>query len=150
MAMRAWLWGWGVGLGCAIAASAMSCGGGSSGETTLSGGSGGGDGGVQVILDGGGVVAKPPDGEKACPQGACNFQSNQGCTGATSCEPALGPTGVVTPSCEPAGAGKSGDQCAQPSDCAPGYFCVGKTCHKLCCGGEIGRASCRERVLRLV
>jgi hypothetical protein len=40
------------------------------------------------------------------------------------------------PSCQPAGAGKSGAQCTQPSDCATGYFCVGKTCHKLCCGGD--------------
>ena len=134
--MRAWFLA--IGLGCAVSASAMSCG--SGGESNNPSGTGGsGDGGVQVVLDGGGVIPKPPDGEKACPQGACNFQTNQGCTGSTTCEPAIGPTGDVTPACEPAGSGQDGANCTEnknPSDCGPGYFCVGKTCHKLCCGGD--------------
>jgi hypothetical protein len=120
-------------LGTAMASVAVSCGGGDSSQPT---GGGGGDAGVMVDLDGGGKIPKPPDGEKLCPKGTCNFQTNAGCTGATTCEPALSPAGASVPSCEAAGAGQSGATCAEPKDCAPGYFCVGRACHKLCCGGD--------------
>jgi hypothetical protein len=95
------------------------------------------DDGPIVILDGGGAPAKPPDGASKCPAGPCNYQTGAGCSGATpTCMPASDGNGGITPACAAAGAGKSGAACAQPSDCAAGYFCAEKTCHKLCCGGD--------------
>src|SRR5688572_14024614 len=76
------------------------------------------------ILDGGGGIALPPDGEKLCPQGVCNYQSNAGCSGATpSCVPSLAAGDTVAPSCQAAGPGMSGSTCSAWTDCAPGYIC---------------------------
>ncbi|HVY48322.1 MAG TPA: hypothetical protein VHB21_20685 [Minicystis sp.] len=138
--MRAWGWGWTLaaafGAASVGAAVAGGCGGSAGESNTSSGGGSTPDGGVEVILDGGGTIPKPPNGEKACPQSPCNYQSNQGCSAGDSCVPLLNPDDTVTPACEPAGSGKSGANCADNAACAPGYVCIGKTCHKLCCGGD--------------
>lgn len=94
------------------------------------------DGGVVVIFDDAGTPATPPDGASACPAGACNYQTGQGCADpASSCIPALS-GGAVTPACAPAGAGASGSACGAQADCAKGYVCAEGQCHKLCCGGD--------------
>ena len=94
------------------------------------------DGGEVVILDGGGDAATPPNGTSACPQGLCNYQTGTGCAGSTpACIPADN-GGIITPACEPAGAGKTGVSCTKVTDCAAGYFCAEAQCHKLCCGGD--------------
>src|SRR4051812_41355422 len=91
--------------GFLLAAAALHAFGGCSDEDTssssTSGGDGGGDGGVKVVLDGGGDIPEPPDGVAACPAGACNYQSGEGCSGATpSCLPAADSTGAIVPSCQ--------------------------------------------------
>lgn len=98
----------------------------------------GGADGAAVILDGGGTPATPPDGPSLCPQGAaCNYQTGEGCSGATpACVPLPDGNGDPQASCEAAGTGKSGDVCTQWTDCAAGYICAEKECHKLCCGGD--------------
>jgi hypothetical protein len=89
------------------------------------------------ILDGGGEIPVPPEGEKLCPGGVCNYQTNAGCSGATpSCVPSLVSTDSVAPACQAAGAGMSGSACAAWTDCALGFICAEGTCHKLCCGGD--------------
>lgn len=102
------------------------------------------------ILDGGGEIAAPPDGEKLCPAGACNYQTNAGCPGAApSCVPSLASADAVAPSCQPAGAGMSGAACAAWTDCAPGFICAEGACRKLCCGGDwTGCASPSEHCIR--
>jgi hypothetical protein len=90
-----------------------------------------------VILDGGGQVPPPPDGAALCPTGACNYQTGEGCSGATTCEPqpAAGDAAAVAPSCQPAGTVPSGGTCtAGRADCEPGTLCAEGKCHKLCCG----------------
>lgn len=92
--------------------------------------------GPTVILDGGGPVAVPPDGASACPQGACNYQTNAGCAANQTCVPLPDGSGKVPPGCIGAGDGKSGVACENFDQCAPGYICVAKACRKLCCGGD--------------
>lgn len=92
--------------------------------------------GSTVILDGGGDIPSPPDGESACPQGACNYQSNMGCTGQQTCFPTVDGNGQVVPTCQPAGAVPPGGACAAQTDCGPGSLCVQSVCRKLCCGGD--------------
>lgn len=97
----------------------------------------GGSADVTVILDGGGDPAIPPDGVAACPQGICNYQSGLGCPqGTPACIPALDGMGGVAPACQPAGTAKTGEACAQFTDCAAGFLCVLGACKKLCCGGD--------------
>jgi hypothetical protein len=46
---------------------------------------------------------------------------------------------AVAPACIPAGLGIDGTLCDTPSDCAPGYECVGtdhKACRHYCCAGS--------------
>ena len=93
------------------------------------------DAGPSVILDGGGPVPPPPDGAAACPLGACNYQTQQGCSATEACRPVLD-TSAVAPRCEPAGNGESRASCATSSNCTRGYFCADKLCRKLCCGGD--------------
>ncbi|MEJ7735087.1 MAG: hypothetical protein WKG00_38600 [Polyangiaceae bacterium] len=90
---------------------------------------------VYIVQDGGGEPATPPDGEEACPAGACNYQSNEGCTAGQSCLPVLNGA-AVQPACVPAGAGQSGATCAEHAECADGYLCIETRCRKLCCGGD--------------
>jgi len=113
------------------------CGGTTTSETDQSDPVDAGPDGPVVILDGGGAPATPPDGVAACPPGACNYQSGQGCpASAPACIPAPDGQGGVVPTCAPAGAAGSGAACVQPGDCAAGHYCVQGTCHKLCCGGD--------------
>jgi hypothetical protein len=101
--------------------------------TTIGGGH---EAGTPLIrLDAGGPPATPPNGEAACPKGACNYQTNGGCDGG-SCVPLPGPSGIV-PACYAAGTAAAGASCTQWSDCAPGHLCDGTGhCRKLCCGGD--------------
>jgi len=97
------------------------------------------DGGqdAHIVKDGGGDPAMPPNGAEACPQGACNYQTNEGCSGATpSCTPQINGMGDPVGVCTAAGTGKSGTECTVATDCAAGYVCAEKECHKLCCGGD--------------
>jgi hypothetical protein len=98
----------------------------------------GGDMFPSVILDGGGIVPPPPDGAALCPAGACNYQTGEGCTGATSCEPSEATDGAVSPVCQAAGTVAAGGACSSNRvDCEPGTFCIEGTCHKLCCGAGV-------------
>ncbi len=94
----------------------------------------------EVVEDGGGGVPGPPDGALECPEGPCNYQLNSGCDATEACLPSVDPeTPEVAPACQSAGEGRAGDECtawADPSDCAPGYFCADGACRKLCCGGD--------------
>lgn len=104
----------------------------------------------KVILDGGGEIPVPPNGELACPVGACNYQSGAGCAGQT-CAPALMANDAVVPQCQPAGNAASGAACALSSECQPGYACAAGSCRKLCCGGDwTGCASENEHCFRPV
>src|SRR5262245_33462350 len=97
------------------------------------------DGGHEgyIVKDGGGEPAMHPNGEEACPTGACNYQSGEGCTEPlASCVPILDPEGQPAPTCIAAGTGTSGDACDAQEDCAAGYMCAEKECHKLCCGKD--------------
>src|SRR4051812_18990260 len=67
--------------------------------------------GPDVILDGGGPVPEPPDGSAACPQGACNYQTNAGCMANQTCVPLPDGNGKAPPGCIGAGAGQSGTAC---------------------------------------
>jgi hypothetical protein len=100
-------------------------------------GAGGSSDFPSVNLDGGGTVPDPPDGASLCPPGACNYQTGQGCSGATTCTPVVA-SGASTPTCQPAGTVPSGGACTSGrADCAPGTFCAAGTCHKLCCGSGV-------------
>ena len=90
------------------------------------------------ILDGGGEIPPPPNGESLCPAGACNYQTQTGCSaegGPVSCVP-LPTTSGVAPACERAGSVANGQKCSQWTDCVPGSICVENTCRKLCCGRD--------------
>lgn len=112
---------------------AAGCGGGS--ESIPS--DAGADGGPVVILDGGGTIPTPPDGPSLCPgTGACNYQTNAGCTATQTCVPVPDQSGGVPPTCVNAGQGTSGAVCQTFEQCAPGYLCAGGQCYKTCCGGD--------------
>lgn len=125
--------------GILAAALSWGCGGGGEADTAQPYPMDAGPDAYVVILDGGGTVDPPPDGVAACPDGLCNYQSGEGCSGATpSCVPTVTPGGIG-PACLAAGAGVSGSPCdanAAVSGCAAGYVCAEQTCHKLCCGGD--------------
>ncbi len=79
----------------------------------------------------------PPNGEQLCPTGACNYQTQSGCSVGTACRPQFSASSTaVAPGCEPAGAGKSGAVCASGADCAAGFYCAEKACRKQCCGSD--------------
>jgi hypothetical protein len=107
------------------------------------------DSGPLVILDGGGGIASPPDGAAACPPGACNYQTQQGCSATEACRPVL-VTSTVAPHCERAGSGESGAPCSSMADCARGYFCADNVCRKLCCGGDWSACPEGESCLRSI
>jgi len=90
-----------------------------------------------TVLDGGGVVEQPAAGGPACPSGACNYQTQDGCDATQACRPQFSAAASgVEPGCEAAGDGKSGAACKSGGDCAVGYFCVEQTCRKQCCGND--------------
>src|SRR5262249_19544802 len=92
-------------------------------------------GGARVVLDGGGPLPTPPDGPAACPKGACNYQTNEGCAAGESCFTNFSGQ-TVTPTCVPAGSKTRGASCTDQTECAAGYLCVAGSCQKLCCGGD--------------
>lgn len=109
----------------------------SSGTDSSTGGpSDAGPDGYKVVLDGGGEIAKSPDGTTLCPMGACNYQTDKGCSATEVCLPNSPTPGTAQPGCFPAGTAKDGETCSGANDCVSGYICVAKTCHKLCCGGD--------------
>ena len=93
-----------------------------------------------VVEDGGGGIDDPPDGQALCPEGACNYQTAEGCDADQACLPSYTEGSLeVSPTCVDAGAGGPGDTCedwAVPSDCGPGLFCARGVCLRLCCGGD--------------
>ena len=50
--------------------------------------------------------------------------------------------GELVATCEPAGAGTTGDACNEWSDCARGYGCPDGRCRKLCCGADWSDSAC--------
>jgi hypothetical protein len=85
-------------------------------------------------------AATAPDGASACPTGACNYQTQEGCSDTQACRPSFNATDPgVNPGCDMAGSGKSGDDCTTQQQCARGYYCAtsrDQKCHKLCCGHD--------------
>src|SRR4051794_21407708 len=90
--------------------------------------------GAYLVVDGGGPAAAPPDGAGACPIGACNYESGEGCAATETCAPSLA-SGASKPMCSSAGTKTTGT-CTASSECAPGFTCASGKCHKLCCGGD--------------
>ena len=97
----------------------------------------------RVVLDGGGTIPSPPDGASLCPEGTCNYQSQEGCAADASCYPAadMGAT-EATPVCRRIGTGESGTACNEWTDCARGYGCVEAQCRRLCCGADWSDSAC--------
>lgn len=106
----------------------------------------------QVVADGGGGVPDPPDGALACASGACNYQSQDGCSAGQACRPWINRDGgadEVRPTCRPVGPVAGGEPCEPwKDDCAAGYFCHGGACRKLCCGGDWSACDEGESCLR--
>lgn len=107
-----------------------------------------------VKLDGGGGVAQPPNGASLCAEGACNYQTQEGCPETQSCRPQY-PAGSTSISvgCEPAGEALGGEACKSSADCARGYLCVGESvdalfCRKMCCGGDWSACDAGESCIR--
>lgn len=121
------------------------CGG--SNEPGSAGTDGGGTGGTGGVLDGGGTVDPPPNGATLCPKGACNYQTQDGCTGSQACLPAVSGSDVV-PSCQGSGSAHSGEACTGWNDCAPGLFCAEGACRTLCCGGDWSACPAGESCIR--
>ncbi len=109
----------------------------------------GSDAPMTVILDGGGVIPDPPNGESACPAGACNYQTQSGCADPTpACRP--NPVGAgLTPGCWSAGTAVSGEPCPGGwPDCVRGTICVLGACRTLCCGGDWSACPSGESCIR--
>lgn len=109
----------------------------------------------RVVLDGGDAIPDPPDGASLCPAGACNYQTQEGCSDDTTCQPYFtnGGDGFEA-TCLPAGDRAGGDACDADNPCARGYACAGGTCRKLCCGRDwsacdAGESCFRELQLRI-
>jgi len=96
-----------------------------------------GDSCPRIVENGGDVIPDPPDGVAACPPGDCNYQSQEGCSDDTTCQPTrvAGTTDLV-PSCVPAGTRGTGDTCDATNPCVRGHFCAQGYCRKLCCGQD--------------
>ena len=147
---------WGLGARALVlllpAALAGACGG---SETADGGGGTGGAGAcTTVVLDGKGGILPHPDGAAACPAGACNYQTQAGCSDDQACRPYY-PAGATTviPRCEAVGTGRSGDACKASTECARGYMCLadeagGMSCHKQCCGGDWSACDPGESCIR--
>src|SRR5438046_3189775 len=86
----------------------FACGCDTSGSDTSGGPDGGLGGKPKVVLDGGGDAATPPDGASACPNGICNYQTNEGCTAGQGCVPLLNGTSVG-PACNTVGTKQNGE-----------------------------------------
>ena len=103
---------------------------------------------MMKIIDG--AVPAPPPSEGMKPSGD---EPEPGPP--FGCHVRRGAAGEPVASCEPAGAGRSGDPCMTSRDCAAGYGCIGAdqsgTCRPFCCGDTEaceGGTYCSERPLR--
>jgi hypothetical protein len=110
----------------------------------------GGDGDCpRVLEDLRRPVEDPPDGAAACPEGSCNYQTQNGCDDDQGCRPQLTPAALaVEPACEAAGSAAAGEPCAEPSDCARGTYCANGVCRKLCCGADWSACDAGESCIR--
>ena len=93
-------------------------------------------GAASTVFDAGGEVAVPPNGELLCPPGACNYQTQSGCSEDEACWPFVSPGGEIQPACANAGTRGAGQSCSEWADCARGYACIDSKCRHLCCGGD--------------
>ncbi len=112
----------------------------------LDAGGGGTEGGT------GSDAGMPPDdggggggegGAAACPAGACNLITNEGCAAGEACQfVRTMPGETPAPMCIPAGTGGDGASCDDPSDCREGFACdaANGVCRAVCCGMD--DASC--------
>jgi hypothetical protein len=91
------------------------------------------------IYPGGGDIPRAPDGPSLCPTGACNFQTQVGCSASETCAPHYdAASNSVIPACLRTGAQKVGAPCDNTANqlCAPGLICADGKCAKPCCGGD--------------
>lgn len=104
----------------------------------------GDDGCPRIVQNGGDTIRERPDGESLCPDGVCNYVSQDGCPSNQACRPALDSSGAIIPSCQGAGTRTNGETCANANDCEPGYACPDGQCRKLCCGRDWSESACDE------
>ncbi len=91
------------------------------------------------VYVGGSVIPDAPDGPSLCPTGACNFQTQVGCSSSQTCSPHYDDTSSsVVPACLPTGKQPVGAACDDTASqlCAPGLLCADGKCAKPCCGGD--------------
>jgi len=104
-----------------------------------------------VVYPGDDFVPEPPDGEALCPQGACNFQSQAGCSATETCSPHYdSASNSVVPACVATGTQKAGAPCDNTASqiCAPGLICADGACAKPCCGGDYTVCGAGESCIR--
>jgi hypothetical protein len=91
----------------------------------------------RIVENAGDVIPAPPDGASLCPDGPCNYQTQEGCADDMSCLPTrmTGST-TVQPACIAAGTRTRGDTCDPNNPCERGHFCANGYCRKLCCGQD--------------
>jgi hypothetical protein len=101
----------------------------------------------------------PQDGgdDGATSDGGVDEAGGDASTAKLGCYVQPADSGTPTAQCQLGGSGVAGDPCLSPSDCAPGYACVGKQgsqtggqCRQYCCAGPDRCASgtfCAGRVL---
>lgn len=95
------------------------------------------DGCHRLVSDEARMVPAPPDGAAACGMGACNYQTQVGCSEEEACRPQFNASdAVVTPGCEPVGEAGVGDACQAQADCARGLYCAEGACRRMCCGAD--------------
>ena len=106
---------------------------------------------AKVVFDTHDSPAEPADGVLACPAGACNYQSGDGCPAGSACRPQFSAESAgVNPGCEPAGNGVNGSACATSVECAANYFCAEGRCRKQCCGADWSTCDADESCIRQV
>jgi hypothetical protein len=73
-----------------------------------------------------------------CPKGACNFQSQSGCSATQNCFPHYdAASNSVIPTCGTAGGQTKGQPCETAQQiCGRGLVCADHVCQKVCCGGD--------------
>jgi hypothetical protein len=108
----------------------------------------------EPIYYGGGVVPPPPDGASLCAPGACNYQTQEGCTQDQTCYLKIDQAAAtVIPACRPAGKLPKGSPCdakatALAERCERGLFCSTTGCRKLCCGADWSACDPGESCIR--
>lgn len=91
----------------------------------------------RLVLDDTPTVPAPPDGASECASGACNYQTQDGCSEEHACRPQFNAEApVVEPGCEPAGSVDVGSACEVQADCARGLYCAEGACRRMCCGAD--------------